>query len=102
MKKQRISGKEKVRYYTEQKLMKQVSILNSEEKDELNKQLDEIDKLSSEEAVAATIALTTWLQQKWDKYNEPICVNCARRSICKRQQVVKKCKFFEDGEQNES
>lgn len=102
MKKQRIKGRDRILIATRQKLMQQVSILSSEEKDELNEQLDAIDNMTTEEAAMATLALTTWLQNKWDKYHEPICVHCGRKENCKRQQTVKKCKFFEEVESNES
>jgi hypothetical protein len=103
MKKQRIRGKERSVIATRQALMQQVHILTPEEKEELNKQLDELDAMSKEDQVGATLALTAWLQAKWNKYNEPICVNCIKKENCKRQQNVKKCKFFEKvGDENES
>ena len=102
MKRQRIRGKERIARATQEKLMRQVNILTPEEKESLNKQLDEIDALPKEEQVNATLALSAWLQAKWDKHNLPICVHCARKDFCKRQQTVKKCKFFEEGDQNES
>ena len=102
MKKQRIRGKERSFMAARQRLMQQVNILTPEEKEELNKQLDELDTMPVEEQANATLALTAWLQSKWDKYNLPICVHCAKKEFCKRQQTVKKCKFFEEGVQNES
>lgn len=99
MKKKRINGKDKIQYYTQQNLMKQVGILSDSEKQELNNQLDEIDKLSLEEQPAAILAVKVWLQNKWNEYNKPICVSCNRRENCKRQQTVKKCKFYEGSEE---
>lgn len=102
MKKQRIKGRDRILMATRQKLMQQVNILSPEEKEELNEQLDAIDNMEPAEAATATLALTAWLQNKWEKYNEPICVQCNRQSFCKRQQTVKKCKFFEEIDNDES
>ena len=102
MKKHRVTGKERIMYATQQNLIRQVGILTPEEREELNHQLDEIDKMDPNEAVGATLALSAWLQSKWDKYNEPICVKCENRETCKRQQTVKKCKFFEEVGSNET
>ena len=49
MKKQRIRGKERTVIATRQALMQQVNILTPTEKEELNKQLDELDAMSKED-----------------------------------------------------
>lgn len=99
MKKKRVSGADRIQYFTQQNIIKQMGILTDEEKEELNKQMDEIDKLPVNEQPIAIMGVKAWLQNKWNKYNEPICVKCNRKETCKRQQTVKKCKFYEGSEE---
>ena len=92
-KQKKIENKEKIRF---SRIVKYLKYINYSDMEEWNKYLEKIEKSSTTEEKENNInELESWLEQKYSKATETICLRCELNETCKRRkEKVKTCKFF--------
>lgn len=97
-----MNNKERKLFYQRKQITKYLSVLNSDEYEELQTKLDEIDTIESpEEKRVKEFALQIWLAQKYEEATRKLCTICDNVETCRRNKDnVKSCKLFIKREEN--
>lgn len=92
-----MTNKERKIFYRRKQLTKYLSILTSEEYEELQSNLDDIDATEdSEEKRVKELALQIWLSKKYEEATQNLCTFCVKVDNCYRNKTkVRSCKLFE-------